>query len=282
MSSVAIVTDSTSDIPANLLQKYNIVSVPLSVIFDNESYKDDRVEMTVDQFYKKLKTSKNLPKTAQPSPGDFYETYQKLLKNYESIVSIHISKKMSGTFDSAEIAKKRLKGNNIFVIDSKLVHMPLGFLVIQAAKLANENKSTKEIVELVEELKTRINSLFIPNTLEFLKKGGRIGRAKSLIASLLEIKPILTLKYGEVSQFKTTRRWNQAKNELVKSMEEMAESPRNLIVSVADSNVKEEGDEMKDRIQKALNPKQILRVEFGCILGTHLGPGALGITFFEE
>ncbi len=282
MGRIAIVTDSTSDIPKDLLKKLNITLVPLSVIFDNESYKDNSTEITVEQFYQKLKTAKNLPKTAQPSPGDFYENYNRLLGEYDGIVSIHISKKMSGTIDSALMAKKRLPENNIQIIDSELVHMPLGFMVLRAARLAKENKSMEEIIDGVKKLKAKMHSLFIPNTLEFLKKGGRIGRAKSLVASLLEIKPILTLNYGEVSQFKTTRRWNQAKNELINSMSTMVKHPQNLVISVADSNVKKEGDEMKEKIQKTLNPKQILRVEFGCTLGTHLGPGALGITFFED
>ncbi|MFO7928704.1 MAG: DegV family protein [Candidatus Humimicrobiaceae bacterium] len=282
MSRIAIVTDSTSDIPKDLLKKLNITLVPLSVIFGNESYKDNGTEITVEQFYQKLKTSKNLPKTAQPSPGDFYETYDRLLGEYNGIVSIHISKKMSGTIDSALMAKKKLPESNIQIIDSELVHMPLGFLVLRAASLAKENKSMEEIIDGVKKLKAKMHSLFIPNTLEFLKKGGRIGRAKSLVASLLEIKPILTLNYGEVSQFKTTRRWNQAKNELINSMATMIKHPQNLVISVADSNVKKEGDEMKEKIQETLNPKQILRVEFGCTLGTHMGPGALGITFFED
>jgi len=282
MSGTAIVTDSTSDIPTELIEKYKITVVPLSVIFDNESFKDNRTDITTDQFYKKLRQSRNLPKTAQPSPGDFMETYSRLLEQYDNIISIHISKKMSGTIASAEMAKKKMVDKNIEIIDSELVHMPLGFLVLKAAQLARQGKSFSEIVVGVKELKSKIKALFIPSTLEYLQKGGRIGRAKSLIASLLEIKPVLTLNYGEVSQFKTTRRWKQAKNELISSIESMVDNPQNMIVSVADSDARDEGDEMKQRIEATFHPKQLLRVEFGCILGTHLGPGAIGITFYED
>ncbi|MGM0365119.1 MAG: DegV family protein [Actinomycetota bacterium] len=282
MSGTAIVTDSTSDIPAELIKKHDITVVPLSVIFDNESFKDDRKDLTTAQFYEKLKTSKSLPKTAQPSPGDFFKTYTRLLEQYDNIISIHISEKMSGTIASAEMARKKIADKKIEIIDSQLVHMPLGFLVLKAAQLAQEGKSFDEIIAEVEEMKGKIKALFIPRTLEYLQKGGRIGRAKSLIASLLEIKPVLTLNYGEVSQFKTTRRWKQAKSELVASMKDMAANPQNMIVSVADSDTKSEGDEMKQRIEEAFKPKQILRVEFGCVLGTHIGPGSLGITFYED
>jgi len=282
MSGTAIVTDSTSDIPTELIEKYKITVVPLSVIFDNESFKDNRTDITTDQFYKKLRQSRNLPKTAQPSPGDFMEIYSRLLEQYDNIISIHISKKMSGTIASAEMAKKKMVDKNIEIIDSELVHMPLGFLVLKAAQLARQGKSFSEIVVGVKELKSKIKALFIPSTLEYLQKGGRIGRAKSLIASLLEIKPVLTLNYGEVSQFKTTRRWKQAKNELISSIESMVDNPQNMIVSVADSDARDEGDEMKQRIEATFHPKQLLRVEFGCILGTHLGPGAIGITFYED
>lgn len=282
MSGTAVVTDSTADIPSELIEKYNITVVPLSVIFGNESYKEDGKEITIEQFYQKLKQSKMLPKTAQPSPGDFYETYSRLLKDADNVVSIHISKKMSGTIDSAVMARKKITGRRIEIIDSELVHMPLGFLVLEAARLAQQGKDLSQILESVNQLKLKIKSLFIPNTLEYLKKGGRIGRAKSLIASVLEIKPILTLKFGEVSQFKTTRRWRQAKNELINSMAALIEDPSQLMVSVADSDTWEEGEEMKVKIEEAFRPKQIIRVSFGCVLGTHLGPGALGITFFED
>ncbi|MCG9479314.1 MAG: DegV family protein [Actinomycetia bacterium] len=282
MNGTAIVTDSTADIPGELLEKYNIHLVPLSVIFGNQSFREDGKEITAAQFYQKLQESRALPKSAQPSPGDFFETYSRLFKTYDNVISIHISKKMSGTIDSAVMAKKKIADKNIEIIDSELVHMPLGFLVLNAAQMAQQGKSVDQIVEGTNNLKSKMHSLFIPNTLEYLQKGGRIGRARSLIASVLEIKPILTLKFGEVSQFKTTRRWRQAKNELVKSMAAMVDDPGRLIVSVADSDTWSEGEEMKQKIEETFHPKQIIRVSFGCVLGTHLGPGALGITFYED
>jgi len=282
MSKVAIITDSTSDIPKDMVKELDIKVVPLSVIFDKESFLDDGKEITVSEFYKKIRSSEKLPTTTVPSPKYFIETYTDILKKYDSIISIHISKKMSGTINSAGMAKKELPGKDIEIIDSEYVSMALGFLVLKAAQLAQEGKSKEEILKGIYDLKPKIKVLFVPSTLEYLKKGGRIGKAKGLIASLLEIKPILTLHDGEVSQFKTARRWNQAKTELIESIKTMVKNPQNLIVAIGDSDAKEDGAEMYDRIKETFNPKKILRVDIGTVVGTHLGPGGLCIIFYEE
>jgi DegV family protein with EDD domain len=188
---------------------------------------------------------------------------------------------MSGTIASAEMAKKEL-GKDISIVDSELVHMPLGALVIKTAEFASQGKSKEEILGFIEEFKKKVKILFIPRNLKHLIMGGRIGRAKGLIASLLEINPILTIHQGEVSQYKTTRRWSQAKTELIESMKSMVSKPENLIVYVADSDAKEAGDEMLDRIKAEVHPKEIHRSYIGSIVGTHLGPGGVAITFYEE
>ncbi len=282
MSRVAIVSDSTCDLPVDYREKYNINVVPLSIIFGDERYIDNGSDISVKQFYEKLSNSTSLPTTAQPSPGDFLRTYDKLLKTHRSIISIHISKKMSGTVDSAEMAKKQLSGRDITVIDSGLVQMPLGFTVLKAAAMAAENKNKDEIMGSIEKFIEKLHSLFVPATLEYLRRGGRIGRARFLVASLLEIKPILTLNLGEVSQFKTTRRWKQAKNEMIKTMESTVKNGNRLVVSVCDSDVGEEGDIMAERIRKTFNPSELIRGSIGCIVGTHLGPGAIAIAYYEK
>jgi len=284
MLKIAIVTDSTSDIPEELVKKYNITVVPLSVIFSSdETYVDDGKDITIKQFYEKLKTAKKLPTSAQPTPSDFLKTYKKLLEQgYDSIISIHISQKMSGTLASALAAKKELGGHDIEVIDSYNVHMPCGIIVVKAAQMSQEGKSKQEILEKVYQVRDRVKTLFIPKTLEYLQKGGRIGKAKGLIASLLEIKPILTIDSGEISQFKTTRRWNQAKNELINSMKNMVKNPQKLVVIVSDSDNKEEGDMLMETIKNEFNPKELIKTDIGVIVGIHLGPGAINATFYEE
>ncbi|MBN1298590.1 MAG: DegV family protein [Actinobacteria bacterium] len=281
MQKVAIVTDSTADIQEDLIKKHHITLVPLSVIFEEKAYLDNGIDLTNEEFYRKLKEAKKLPTTAQPAPADFKKVYSKLLEDYESIISIHISSKMSGTIDSAQMAKKEMTNKNIEIIDSEVTTIALGLIVLKAVEMAESGASKEEVLNAVSHLKNTINTLFIPTTLEYLQKGGRIGRAKGLIASLLEIKPVLTLHKGEVSQYKTTRRWNQAKNELISSMHSMVRDERSVIVSVADADLKEEGDAIAERIKSEFSPALILRAKIGCIVGTHLGPG-LAIAFYEQ
>ena len=282
MSKVAIVTDSTADIPKDLVERYGIKVIPLYVNFEDRSYLDDRVDITSKQFYERLRSVKKQPTTSQPTPQDFIKAYSELLKENGSIISIHISKKMSGTYSSAEMARKELSDSDIEVIDSELVHMPLGILVIKAAELARDGKSKEEILDAINKLKQKITVLFIPSTLKYLIMGGRIGRAKGLIASVLEIRPILTLCMGEVSQFKTTRRFSQAKNELINSMKSMVKDTNKLMVTISDSDAKAEGDEMAERIKEAFNPKQSMRAEIGAVVGNNLGPGGVAVTFYEQ
>ena len=282
MSKIAIVTDSTSDIPKNMVNENQITSVPLSVIFEEETFLDDGKQITTEEFYKKLRSAEKLPTTTQPTPKDFVNTYNNLLKDHDQILSIHISKKMSRTINSAEMAKQQMPDAPIEILDSEYVHMPLGFLVLEAAKIAKVGGPYDEILSTIDGLRNKMNELFVPSTLEYLKKGGRIGKAKGLIASLLEIKPILTLHDGEVSQFKTARRWNQAKTEIINSMETLISDPSKLVVSVGDSDTEVDGAEMYDRIKEKFNPKEIFRVNVGTVVGTHLGPGGIAVSFYEN
>ncbi len=272
MSSTAIVTDSTSDMSVEVAEENKITLVPLPVIFDNESFKDGRKQLAAQHFYKIFGKPRSLPETAQPSPGDFINIYSKLFEKHKNTISIHISKKMSGTIASAEAAKKSFTRKRIEIVGSELYHMPLGFLAIRAARPAGEGKSFNEIISFIRELKARIKALLIPRILGFLQKMEMIGRVKSLIASILEIKLVLTLKYGEISQFKTTRRWKQAKSELIESIKSMVHNPGNMAVSIIDSNSPQDGEEMKQRIGEIFKPKQLLRFEFGCILAPISGP----------
>jgi len=280
--SVAIVTDSSSDIPKNLIEKYDITVVPLYVLFGNEIFKDEEQFITHKEFYNRIREGTIMPKTSQPTPGDFLEKYKELLKKHDSIINILISRKMSGTIDSAELAKKELPNADITIIDSEMVHMPTGYLTIKAAELALQGKSKEEILKAIEIYKQKIKVLFIPSTLEYLKRGGRIGRSKALLASLLEIKPILTLNLGEVSPFKNTRRWSQAKIELLDTMGETIKNVSSLHVFVGDSDMKDEGDEMAEKIKEKFGIKEIARGDIGCIVGCHIGPGTVAVTFYED
>ena len=280
--SVAIIADSSSDIPKDIIEKYNFSVIPLYVIFGSETYKDDGKQLTIKAFYDKIRKSPTLPTTSQPTPGDFLEIYKELLKTHDSIINILISKKMSGTIASAELAARELPGADITIIDSEKVHMQCGFIAVKAAQMAATGASKEEILRKVEEMKEKVNVLFIPSTLEYLKKGGRIGRAKALMASLLEIKPILTLHDGEVSPYKNTRRWEQGKQEIINLMETMIKNPQKLHVFVGDSDMKTEGDEFASKIKNKFNPQELIRGDLGPVVGSHAGPGTLAATFYED
>ncbi|MDZ7837200.1 MAG: DegV family protein [Actinomycetota bacterium] len=199
MAKIAIVTDSTSDIPIDLVKKHEITVVPLSVVFSSEeTYVDNGEDITIKQFYEKLKMVKKLPTSAQPTPHDFLETYKNLLnEGYETIISIHISQKMSGTLASALAAKKQLPDQDIEVIDSYNVHMPCGIIAVKAAQMAQQDKSKEEIMDVIYDIRKKVRTLFVPKTLEYLQKGGRIGKAKGLVASCWKLSPYSLLSRGK-------------------------------------------------------------------------------------
>ncbi|MBC7333530.1 MAG: DegV family protein [Actinobacteria bacterium] len=282
MGEITIVTDSTSDLPGYLYEGYGLLVVPLSVVFEGKTYLDDGISIKPEDFYRMMQASTEMPKASQPTPGDFLRVYSDLINQGREIISIHISRKLSGTLNSAEIAANQFEKGKVELVDSELVHMPCGFLALKAAKMAKEGVTKNEIISEIINFRKKINSFFLPKSLENLIKGGRVNKIKGKLASLLEIKPILTLRDGEVSLYKNTRKWELAKKELLDSMESLVSGRGKLTVSIGDVSSKEEANEMEERIRERFNPAQIIRTNIGIVVGSHLGIGGLGITFFEE
>lgn len=282
MPKIAIVTDSTSDLPEELLKKYDISVMPLTVHFGHKEFIDNGKDLTLEDFYIKLKVSDVFPTTSQPSPGDFIELYKKLLKTHDSIISIHISNKLSATMGSAILAKKDFPGKDITIIDTLAAHAPLGLIVLKAAQMNSKDISKDEIVTKVNQMINKVKAFILPKTLENLKRGGRIGKARGLLASLLDIKPILTLTPdGHIGIFKTTRRWSEAKRIAVESIGDFITGNKDLIVSLSDANATADVEEVEAEIRVLYNPKEIMKVKIGIVVGTHVGTG-IGITFYEE
>ena len=280
--SIAIVTDSTSDIPKEIVKKYSITVVPLTVNFDDESYIDDGVSLPIDEFYKKLKGSVHLPKSSQPSPGDFINVYSNLLKTYESIISIHISAKLSATLNSAILAAKEFAGKDIQIIDSCAAHAPLGMIVSKAAELNASGAPKEEILDFIDNMKKKIKAFILPKNLENLSKGGRIGKARSLIASIFDIKPILTLnQHGEIVMYKVTRGWEHAKGEVIKTMQSMINEDKKIEVIISDANSSEDVEDMEIRIRQIFKDIELSKIKIGITVGTHVGTG-IGLTFFQD
>jgi len=282
MAKIAIVTDSTSDLPEKLVKKNNISVIPLKVHFGHEEFVDDGKDLTLEDFYIKLKESEAFPTTSRPSPGDFIELYRKLLKTHDSIISIHISNNLSATTGSALLAKKDFPDEDITIIDSLAAHAPLGLIVLKAAQMNSEGRSKEEIVKKVNEMIQSVKAFILPKTLDNLKKGGRIGKARGLLASLLDIKPILTLTPdGHIGIFKTIRRWSKAKKKAIDSIGDFTSGSGNLTVFISDANAIEDVEEVEKEIRELYNPKEVLKVKIGIVVGTHVGTG-IGITFYEE
>jgi DegV family protein with EDD domain len=279
MGEIAIVTDSTTDLPKELSSEYGIHVVPLSVIFEGEKYIDDGKSIMLKDFYRKLKNSKDMPMAAQPSPGDFMKLYSGLLKDYENIISIHISSKLSGTCNSAILAKKQLDDQGINVVDSEMVHMACGFMAVEASRLASEGRDTTEILKSLETFKKGIGSFFCPFTLDNLIKGGRMGRLKGAFASMLEVKPILTIKDGEVSLHEKARKWEQAKESIIGAIKKDTSGCDDIVISVGDVDAADEADDICRRLLDEIEPRKMIRTEVGIVVGSHLGIGGLGITY---
>ena len=282
MKNIAIVTDSTSDLSVRLVEKTDITIVPLSVIFEGNKYIDDGESILLNDFYRRLKKSDAMSLSTQPSPGDFTKVYIELLKEYQSIISIHISSKLSGTFNSAVLARRQLKEATIEVIDSEMVHMSCEFLAIEVSRMASEGMELKEIVARVEKFKQNIDSFYCPRTLDNLIKGGRMSKIKGTFAKMLEVKPILTLREGEISLYKKVRKWDQAKDAIADAIKEKADGSNNITLSIGDVDAEGEADAISERLAREIKPKEILRTDIGIVVGSHLGIGGLGVTCYIQ
>lgn len=281
--SIRIVTDSTSDLTAEQYKQYGITVVPLNVHFGEESYKD-KVNLTPDNFYSLLKANPHHPKTSQPTPEDFKKVYAELLSDGSNIISLHLSSKMSGTLQSAKLAKKELDSEHIHIIDSELVSLPLGLLAIECAKARDEGKNIEEILPFVEKLKREIKIYFIVDTLDYLQKGGRIGRAQAIIGGLLHIKPLLTVIGGMVAPFEKIRGSNKILERLNNIFSEYLKTkdPSRVVLGFAHAGQTELLGQLKDKISSYFDTSQSIISDIGPVVGAHAGPGTLALTFYEK
>jgi len=284
MGNIRIVTDSTADIPAEALEKYGITMVSLKVLFGEETFRD-AIDMTTDDFYARLKTSSVVPTTSQPSPAEFSEVYERLLAEDPTgpIISIHLASVLSGTYQSATIAQSMIEAEdaNITVVDSKSASYGNGMQVILAAKMAEAGASVEEILAAIEERQKSAEIFFLVDTLEYLQKGGRIGRAAALIGSLLNIKPILSL--DEVGAVFSADKARGSKKAMAKIVELLKEAYGNaevgLVVAKTDDVVV--AQELEARVTAELNVKEIHYTAVGTVIGTHTGPGTSAVFLYK-
>ena len=284
MSKIAIVTDSTAYIPKEILQGLPIFTIPLHVIWGDETYKDN-VEITQDVFYERLSTSKLMPSTSQPSPQEFIELYKNIAKEYDEILSIHISSQLSGTVDSAIQAKNILSKLKIEVVDSKSTSMGLGFLVLTAARHVQAGENLQRCKELIESARNRVRIFFILKTLEFLKRGGRIGSASALLGAALNLKPILMVDEGVIKPFTKVRTMQKALIHLTEILKENIEGKTPVHLAIIQAEAENDALFLQNEITRNLAKEdlaELVMAGISPVIGTHAGPGAVGICFLTD
>ena len=272
---IKIVTDSTADIPPELAAELGITSVPLYVQFGGQSYKD-RVDITEDEFYARLQSDSVHPTTAQPSPQDFARVYDQLAKDADGILSIHLSERLSGTVSSAHQGAKLMKKSiPVEIIDSKLTLMAQGLVVVAVARLAKTGKDLQSLAAAARGFVGDIHLLVLFDTLKYIARGGRIGRAKALLGSILNVKPLLDIKDGEfvpVGQVRSRSKGVERLFELVKGAgHNIAEA------TVIHSTTPDEARSLAARISEFVPPGKLYISRFGPVLGVHGGPGVLAV-----
>ncbi|MBS17188.1 MAG: hypothetical protein CL738_03190 [Chloroflexi bacterium] len=277
MSKIALVTDSTCDLPKSVVKDKNITVIPLNVHFGEETFLDG-IDLQSNEFFEKLSTSEIHPQTSQPSVGRFVETYNDLLKKHDSILSLHISSKLSATYNSALQAQKEIGNENIKVIDSMNGTLGLGAIVHHIADLNQKGESFENLVKEAEKIIPNAIFMGLVPTLEYLAKGGRIGKARAFMGSLLKIKPILSAVDGEIQSVGKART-------LIKGMDFIVDEMKNRKISklfIVHANHEERANLLKEKTKDLIDPKDVIIAEFGPVVGTHLGPGAFGVGFISS
>ncbi|NPA30784.1 MAG: DegV family protein [Chloroflexi bacterium] len=275
---VAVVTDSTATIPESLVRQYNITVVPLQVIWGTQTYLDG-VDITPEEFYRRLRTAKELPTTSQPSAGAFAEVYQRLHDQGYDILAVLISSKLSGTIASAEQAKDMVPEARVEIVDSLQVGMSLGFQAVAAARAAAEGADLMQAKAVAEQARDRSGVLLLVETLEYLHRGGRIGGASRLFGSMLNIKPILEVQNGRVEPVEKVRSRKKALKRLVALAVDRIGGRQPVRVAVLHADAEEEAQRLLDMLKEHVTPVEEYITPASPTVGVHVGPGTVGITY---
>ena len=280
MTRIALVTDSSSDLTREIYQENGITVVPLTVHFGDESF-IDTVEISSSEFFDKLKRSQVMPKTSQPSPADFVAVYQRLLKSHDFVFSVHISSKMSGTVQSAQIAAETVNPDVIEVVDGRAVSLVTGLMVLEAAEAIRQGKSVDDVRESIQHVMDNFGLYWTLDTLEYLQKNGRIGRATAFIVGLLSIKPIMSIEEGEIAGVERVRGSNRVFPRILELMHSRIRpgAPIDVIVLHADDEPR--GKRWLADVKSEFNCRRTWLTDCGPIVGTHAGPGTIAVAWVE-
>lgn len=278
---IAILTDSTAAFPAELIKKYAINEIPLTVNWNGKSYLDN-VDITPEEFYRRLEIEKELPTTSQPSAGAFKEVYDRLAEDYEDILTILISSELSGTVASALAAAEMAGDFPVEVVDSRMTTMALGLCVIKAAEMADQGASMEEILAALKPLIENMRIMFVVDTLEFLHRGGRIGGAQRLLGSVLAMKPLLQLLDGKIESLESVRTKKKAVQKMISVFEEDAVGKEKIHMTVFHGVAADDAEQIRTYLEEKYHPETLIVANLSPVIGVHTGPGTVGIAYYFE
>jgi len=280
---IAVVTDSSAYIPKEALAGLDIPVIPLWLIWGDERFRDG-MDIDSPTFYHRLQGAKTFPTTSQPSAGEFIDFFRRVAaeNDTDTIVGAYISSRISGTVASAEVAKAQLPKLNITIIDSLGTSMSLGFVALAAARAAAAGKSLGEVVAAAEDVRDRAHILFAVDTLEYLHRGGRIGGAKRLLGTALNIKPLLHLEDGRVEPLAQVRTKRKVVARMLEIAEERLNGQRMAEAAVLDVDRPKEGDGVAEQVKVRFGISTVYRTKVSPVIGAHVGPGTIGIAFYAE
>jgi len=276
---IIVVTDSTAYIPQEAIGDLNIPVIPLWLIWGDERFRDG-VDIAPSDFYHRLQSAKTFPTTSQPSAGEFVEFFQQAGDGADGVVGIFISSKLSGTVPNAQAAQAQLTDLNIRVVDSLHTSMSLGLVVLAAARAAADGKSLNEVVAVAEQVRDQVHILFTVGTLDYLHRGGRIGGARRLLGTALNIKPLLHLEDGRVEPLTQVRTKRKAVARMLEIAEERLNGKQMAKAAILNVNVPDEGIAIAEQVKERFGVSTVYHTGVSPVIGAHLGPGTVGIAFY--
>lgn len=276
---IVVVTDSSAYLPVEVIRDLPIAVIPLWLMWDEKSYQDG-IDIHPTEFYQRLKESKTLPTSSQPSAQEFSDFYKEIAQDADAIVNVLVSSELSGTIASAQAAVSEHPEMDIRIVDTLSTAMGLGFCVLAAGRAAAAGKSVDEVVQAATEMSRKVYMLFVVDTLEYLFKGGRISGGKHLLGTALNIKPILHFDEGKIKPHSQARTKRKALTQMLDIVEERLGEKQIDEAAVMDVNVPDEGDSVAEMVRERFNPSVLYRTGVCPVVGTHVGPGTVGIAFY--
>jgi DegV family protein with EDD domain len=277
---IAVMTDSTAYLTPEQREAYDIHMIPLQVVFDDATYEEE-VDISTAEFYEKIKQQKSLPKTSQPVVGKVIEKLEELSKTYDAVISIHLSSGISGTYQSMVAADDMVEGIDVYAYDSELSCMPQAYYAMEAAEMAKKGATVEVILERLDEMKQTMIAYFMVDDLSNLQRGGRLNGAQALIGSLLQVKPVLHFEDKVIVPFEKIRTKKKALSRIKSLFAEQAASGDKMRACFIHANRPEEAEALRAEMQTEYPNSEIDVSYFGPVIGTHLGEGAIGLTWYK-